>query len=410
MVDVFISYSRNNRDRVRLLADAVKAIGYVVWWDDELPPHKSYGDVITEKIGKARAAIVCWSAEAAQSEWVRAEADLARNQKKLIQTSYDNVMPPMPFNQIQYASLADWQGQVDHAGWRKVQASLADLCGPPGNARGEAPPVPPPYAAPPPPPPPPPAFVPPEPSAGRGLSPLVMGLVAGLLLVTAAAIAWATLGGDGQQAAESEIAQADSDDAPSGSAATRDDTGRYRLAAMIDDPDGYTNVRSSPESDGAIVAKVKQGEAFTTYEQPGNWWQVRTADGVTGFMARSRIRLIRDGVPVAPVSAVSDSGEEVAPADDWSDSPPDSGGRDGQIIPDSDTRRLTQDDIAALGPAQIRLARNEIYARKGRRFKNAALRNHFSRQSWYRPIADEVSLNPVEKANVDLLAAAETVR
>lgn len=50
-----------------------------MWWDKELPPHLSYGDVITEKIAAAKAAVVVRSATAAKSEWVRAEADMARN-------------------------------------------------------------------------------------------------------------------------------------------------------------------------------------------------------------------------------------------------------------------------------------------------------------------------------------------
>ena len=67
-----------------------------------------------------------------QSEWVRAEADMARNQKKLIQTSIDGRDPPMPFNQLHYVSLADWDGSDDHPGWSKVKESLAALCGAPG--------------------------------------------------------------------------------------------------------------------------------------------------------------------------------------------------------------------------------------------------------------------------------------
>jgi hypothetical protein len=141
MVDVFISYSRDNQAMVRRLAEAVKAEGYSIWWDDELPPHLAYGDVITEKIGSARAAIVVWSQSAAASEWVRAEADVARNQKKLIQTSIDGHSPPLPFNQIQFAAIGDWQGEADHPGWRKVKESLAALCGP-GDARPPAYPMP----------------------------------------------------------------------------------------------------------------------------------------------------------------------------------------------------------------------------------------------------------------------------
>lgn len=130
MVDVFISYSRTNKDKVGQIAKAIEQAGYEVWWDAELPPHQSYGDVITAKIQMAKAAVVVWSAEAAASEWVRAEADVARNQKKLVQTALGDITPPLPFNQIQYANLGDWNGEQDHPEWRKVKASLADLCGP----------------------------------------------------------------------------------------------------------------------------------------------------------------------------------------------------------------------------------------------------------------------------------------
>ncbi|WP_299193408.1 toll/interleukin-1 receptor domain-containing protein [uncultured Erythrobacter sp.] len=129
MVDVFISYSRQDLDAVARLAKAIQQAGYEVWWDAELPPHKSYGEVITDKIENANAAIVVWSPSARDSEWVRAEADMARSQKKLIQTALGDIMPPLPFNQIQFADLGDWQGEDDHIGWKKVQESLRDLCG-----------------------------------------------------------------------------------------------------------------------------------------------------------------------------------------------------------------------------------------------------------------------------------------
>lgn len=402
MVDVFISYSRNNRDRVRALADAVKGLGYLVWWDDELPPHKSYGDVITEKITNARAAIVCWSVDAAQSEWVRAEADLARNQKKLIQTSYDEVMPPMPFNQIQFASLSDWQGQADHSGWRKVQASLSDLCGPPGAPRPATSYVAAPPAAPPP-------DLSPPPPAKSGISAMALVAIALAGLTVATGAGWLLLSGDKQEAIAPEIAE---DDGKVAQPPEIDDdrSGRYRLAAIIDDPDGYTNVRANPGTDAAIVARVNAGEAFTTYEQQGAFWAVRTADGVTGYMARSRIRLLRDGAPVAATSAPAVDRSSSGADDEGSEPATQTGDREGLIIPDSDRRRLAEEDIAQLGPLQLRLARNEIYARKGRRFRTPVLRDHFSQFDWYRPSSDNVTLTAVEQANVDLLSAAERNR
>lgn len=128
MADVFISYARENEAFVRPLAEAVAREGYSVWWDEALPPHLSYSDVITGEIGAARAAIVVWSEAAIASQWVRAEADVARNQGKLVQTSIDGRMPPMPFNQLHFVSIGDWRGEDDHPGWRRVKDSLAALC------------------------------------------------------------------------------------------------------------------------------------------------------------------------------------------------------------------------------------------------------------------------------------------
>ena len=77
------------------------------------------------------------------------------------------------------------------------------------------------------------------------------------------------------------------------------------------------------------------------------------------------------------------------------------------ILPDSGSRRLNWDDVSSLSGAQLRVARNEIYARRGRFMKDVQLRTYFSQFSWYRPYTWDVTLNPVEKANVALIQRAE---
>ncbi|MCD8150916.1 MAG: YARHG domain-containing protein [Clostridiales bacterium] len=56
---------------------------------------------------------------------------------------------------------------------------------------------------------------------------------------------------------------------------------------------------------------------------------------------------------------------------------------DDYIIPDSDTRYLTEEDLEDLSEEEIRIARNEIYARHGRKFKDDELQAYFDSKSWY---------------------------
>jgi adenylate cyclase len=129
MSDVFISYARSTAIQAQAIAEALQALGYGVWRDDELPAHRDYSEVIEERLRASKAVVVVWSAEAVKSQWVRAEADVAREAGTLVQLSLDGVMPPLPFNRIQCADLNNWNGDLGASGWRKVVDSVADLAG-----------------------------------------------------------------------------------------------------------------------------------------------------------------------------------------------------------------------------------------------------------------------------------------
>ncbi len=135
MTDVFISYSRSIEAQARQVAEALSALGYSVWRDDQLPAHKAYTDVTEEHLRAAKAVLVIWTAEAVKSQWVRAEAEVARLGKTLVQMSLDGSTPPLPFNQIQCAEMNGWNGEATAPGWRKVLASIAELTG--GRAQAE---------------------------------------------------------------------------------------------------------------------------------------------------------------------------------------------------------------------------------------------------------------------------------
>jgi TolB-like protein len=141
MSDVFISYARSTEAEAKRIDEALRALGYGVWRDDQLPAHRAFTKVINEKLKAAKAVVVVWSAEAVESEWVQSEADHARLDHKLVQLSIDGVQPPMPFDRIQCADLVGWKGDPTEPGWRKVAESVGELVGgapdkEPSRARG----------------------------------------------------------------------------------------------------------------------------------------------------------------------------------------------------------------------------------------------------------------------------------
>lgn len=85
----------------------------------------------------------------------------------------------------------------------------------------------------------------------------------------------------------------------------------------------------------------------------------------------------------------------------------------GYILPDSNSRYLTEADLQGLDQATLRLARNEIYARHGRAYETKDLNEYFSQQTWYHGYlsADEFDdsvLNEYEKANLELIKNMES--
>lgn len=86
------------------------------------------------------------------------------------------------------------------------------------------------------------------------------------------------------------------------------------------------------------------------------------------------------------------------------------------IIKDSDVRYLTDEDVELLSLREINYAKNEIFARHGRRFHSAELQRHFNSKSWYEGTYDPDEfdavysagfLNDFEMKNADFLAQKE---
>ena len=134
MSDIFISYARSTANEAQNMAEALRALGFSVWRDDGLPPHRDYTDVIEERLRAAKAVLVIWSAEAVKSQWVRSEANVAPSEGILVQLRLDGSALPLPFDQVQCADLSSWSGRRDDGEWRKITDSLSALVGREGDS------------------------------------------------------------------------------------------------------------------------------------------------------------------------------------------------------------------------------------------------------------------------------------
>lgn len=161
--------------------------------------------------------------------------------------------------------------------------------------------------------------------------------------------------------------------------------------------DSDTRLLTAAELDGLDAAKLRLARneifarrgmrftdpALTEHFAQFAWYRPSTSEPQLGDIERQNIELIRQYELIAS-----------APTD-------------GFIFVDSDRRLLTKEEVGALAKEQLAFARNEIYARRGRKFVRAEFRDHFSQFSWYRPQFGEVELTHIEQKNVDLIRTFE---
>jgi hypothetical protein len=71
---------------------------------------------------------------------------------------------------------------------------------------------------------------------------------------------------------------------------------------------------------------------------------------------------------------------------------------------------ITAGLLRGLSLQELRVLRNEVYARRGKRFRTEWLQDLFEEEEWYHPRKDfdEPTLSRIEKQNVETIVAAET--
>lgn len=111
-IDAFVSYKREDRDRIAPLIAHLRESGLNVWWDVDIPGGSSWRPQIRQFLDDAKCIVVLWSERSVSpdAEFVHDEASVGHKRGVLLPIRIDDVSPPLGFGQVQCLDLVGWTG------------------------------------------------------------------------------------------------------------------------------------------------------------------------------------------------------------------------------------------------------------------------------------------------------------
>jgi hypothetical protein len=127
MNDIFISYAREDREKAKAVATLFETQGWSVWWDRNIPPGRSFDQVIEEALSAAKCVVVLWSRSSAASDWVKTEAAEGLARKILVPVRTEEINLPLEFRRLQTVDLTRWSGDSNDPELREFLHAVAAL-------------------------------------------------------------------------------------------------------------------------------------------------------------------------------------------------------------------------------------------------------------------------------------------
>ena len=103
---VFVSYSRGDQKRAMPVIAGLEKAGFRVWWDGLLEGGDTFLPTTEAALEGADAVVVIWSKTSVASHWVRDEATVGRDRRRLVPLSLDGSEAPLGFRQFQLIDIA----------------------------------------------------------------------------------------------------------------------------------------------------------------------------------------------------------------------------------------------------------------------------------------------------------------
>lgn len=167
---------------------------------------------------------------------------------------------------------------------------------------------------------------------------------------------------------------------------------------------GYSYAKKLLEQEGFTV---EIGEYEYSEEWPEGYVIAQSPSGDTTAKSGTVVTLDISLGLIEPETTVAPTEAPVQATKAQQSQP--SGTDNSYIFANSSSSYLSKSDVSALSNNNLNLALNEIYARRGRIFKDSALSSYFSSKSWYTPkytseeFSKNVTFNNYEQANLQLM-------
>jgi len=112
VVDVFLSYSRVDKESAQKIVDALSEEGWDIWWDPEIVGGADMDDFVADRLDVAKCVVVLWSERSVKSRWVRGEARVGADRGVLVPVRIDKVQPPIDLRAIHAVDLSDGHQKI----------------------------------------------------------------------------------------------------------------------------------------------------------------------------------------------------------------------------------------------------------------------------------------------------------
>jgi hypothetical protein len=134
MADVFISYSRKDRERCNAIREALVELDINVWSDVGIGAGSAFDREIERQIEVATGLLVLWSKDSVESDWVRNEARTGKVRDSLVAVQIDACELPLEFHSIQAELLPEGAEGSANTTWLNLLDRMGGILDRPGLA------------------------------------------------------------------------------------------------------------------------------------------------------------------------------------------------------------------------------------------------------------------------------------